>query len=98
MAQMYQKFRSKGVAFLSVNVVWDKERPAKRFVEDYHLPYPVGRDADGRIGNLYGVDAVPTTFFIAKDGKLVDRVEGAPEDFKEIEAGLERRLNSLIGT
>lgn len=70
--------------------------PAKKFVEEYHLPFPVGRDADGKIGTLYGVDATPITLFIGKNGKLVDRLEGAPQDEKEIEAGLERRIGWLL--
>ena len=93
---MYQKYHSKGVVFLSINVSWDREAPAKKFVEDHHLPFSVGRDADGRIGDLYGVDATPTTFFIGKDGKLRERLEGAPDDVKAIEAGLEERINWLL--
>jgi hypothetical protein len=65
-------------------------------VEEYHLPFAVGRDADGKISTLYGVDATPITLFIGKNGKLVDRLEGAPQDEKEIEAGLERRIGWLL--
>jgi peroxiredoxin len=93
---MYEKYRNKGLAFLSVNVVWDREGPAKKFVEDHRLPFPVGRDADGKIGSLYGVDATPATLFIGKDGKLVDRVDGAPEQVEEIKAGLEYRIEKLL--
>ncbi|MGE5849112.1 MAG: peroxiredoxin family protein, partial [Candidatus Methylomirabilota bacterium] len=81
-----------------VNVSWDQEGPAKKFVEHYRLPFPVGRDADGRIGRLYGVDSTPMSLFIGKDGKLVERLEGAPEDVQQIEAGLERRVTWLLGS
>ena len=64
------------MAFVGVNVTWDKEPDAKRFVEQYHLPYPVGRDGSGTIDGKYGVDATPVTFFIAKDGKVEFRREG----------------------
>ena len=84
------------MVFLSVNVTWDKDEPARKFVEEYHLPFLVGRDADGRIGELYGVEATPMTFFIGKDGKLRERVEGAPPDAKAIEAGLEERIKGLL--
>ena len=93
---MYEKYRSKGLEFLSINVVWDKDGPAKKFIEDYRLPFPVGRDTDGKVGTLYGVEATPTTLFIGKDGKLVGQLEGAPEDVKELESGLERRINWLF--
>ncbi len=70
---------------------WDKEADAKRFVEQYRLPFPVGRDADGRIGSLYGMEATPISVFIAKDGKLVERHEGGLE-----EADFEHRIEKLL--
>jgi peroxiredoxin len=93
---LYERYRPKGVVFLSINVSWDHEAPARKFVEDNHLPFWVGRDADGRIGGLYGVESTPTTLFIGKDGKLRERLEGAPEDVKAIEAGLDERINRLL--
>ena len=95
---MYEKYRDKGLAFLSVNVSWDKEADAKRFVEQYRLSFPVGRDADGRIAGLYGVEATPATFFIGKDGKVASRVDGAPEDTAAIKAGLEQRIEKLLAS
>ncbi len=86
------------MAFLSVNVVWDKEGPAKKFVEDYRLPFPVGRDSDAKIGTLYGVESTPTTLYIGKDGTLVERVEGAPESVEAIKAGLEQRIEKLLAS
>lgn len=74
-----------------MNVVWDREGPAKKFVEDYRLPFPVGRDGDAKIGTLYGVEATPTSVFIGKDGTLVERQEGALE-----EAYFEQRLEKLL--
>jgi len=95
--QMYQKYQGKGLAFLSVNVVWDAEGPARGFITEYKLPYPVGRDTDGKIGDLYGIEAVPTTFLIGKDGKIVDKVDGTQEEAKEIEDSLERRIKGVLG-
>ena len=95
---MYQKYRDKGVAFLSINVTWDREGPAKDFVEKYHLTMPVGRDADARIGTLYGVESTPATFYIDKDGKLADHVSGAPEDLEAIKNGIEYRIDKLLAS
>ena len=88
---MYEKFHGKGLVLLSVNAVWDKDGPAKKFIEDYRPPFPVGRDSDGKIGSLYGVEATPTTLFIGKNGKLVERQEGALE-----EAYFDQRINWLL--
>ncbi len=93
---MYDKYRDKGLAFLSVNVVWDNEGPAKDFVEKYRLPFPVGRDSDAAIGTLYGVDATPATFYIGRDGKLVERVQGAAETPEAIKTELQQRIEKLL--
>ncbi len=77
-------------------MVWDKDGPAKKFIEDYRLPFRVGRDSDGKIGTLYGVESTPLSLFIGKSGILAERLEGAPDDVKEIEAGLERRIGWLF--
>jgi len=45
-----------------------------------------------------GVDSTPMSLFIGKDGKLVERLVGAPDDVREIEAGLERRVTWLLGS
>ena len=88
---MYDRYRDKGLAFLSVSVTWDNEGDARKFVEQYRLPFPVGRDASGLIGGKYGVDTTPKTFFIGKDGKIVERVDGGMD-----EAGLDQRIQRLL--
>ena len=82
-------------------MAWDKEGLAKKFVEEYRLPFPVGREREVRVGDkvngevtlLYGVEATPTTLFIGKDGKLLERLEGALD-----EAQFDQRINWLLAT
>jgi hypothetical protein len=77
------------VVFVGVNVQWDKDQLARMFVAVYKVPYQVGRDAAGLIGGLYRVEATPTTFFIGKNGIVLERVVGeleAPDVTKHIEA------------
>ncbi len=92
MAAAYEKYRSKGVVFIGVNVPWDKEQLARLFVEVYKVPYLVVRDAAGGVAQTYGIDATPTTLFIDKTGKVVGRVEG------ELEATeLTKHLETIAG-
>jgi peroxiredoxin len=49
-------------------------------VEEHRLPFPVGYDSGGQIARLYGVEATPTSLFVGKDGKVVDRQDGALEE------------------
>ena len=60
-------------------------------MEVYKVTYPVGRDASGTIGKLYGIEATPTSVFIDKAGRLVERHEGALE-----EAEFRRRIDALL--
>ena len=79
---------------LSVNATWDKDAAARKFAEEHRLPFPVGRDSSGAIGSLYRVDATPASFFINKNGTLVERVDGSPEG--DLETEFSRRIERLI--
>ena len=76
MVRMYQWYRDKGVAFVSVSVMWDTQPDAKRFAERYHLPHPVDFDVSGAVGGAYGVDAMPTTVYIDRNGIIRARQDG----------------------
>jgi peroxiredoxin len=47
------------------------------FVRQEKLSLTVLLDGDGRIGSRYGVRALPTTFFVDRDGTVQHRVLGA---------------------
>ena len=76
---------------LGINVAWDKEQLVRTFMDVYKVTYPVGRDASGAIGKLYGVEATPTSLFIDKAGRLVERHEGGLE-----EADFAARIEPLL--
>ena len=94
LAKLYARYRDKGFELLSVNATWDKDAAARKFVEEYRLPFPVGRDSSGAIGTRYRVDAVPNHFFIDKKGILVERLNGSPEG--DLEAEFSRRIEKLL--
>ena len=60
---------------------------AKRFVEKHEMPWPQiwGEGSyTGKLANLYGVGALPATFLIGLDGKIVDRDLQGDELFRAI--------------
>jgi hypothetical protein len=91
---VYDKYHDKGFELLSVNVTWDGETLARDFVQQYRLPFPVGRDGNGAIGGVYGVEATPMTFFVDKRGTLVARHDGEFEGNAEVE--ISRRIEKLL--
>lgn len=57
-----------------------------------------GQGVDLRMGTFSGVGWTPNSQFIGKEGKPIERPVGAPDDVREIEAGLERRVNWFLGS
>jgi cytochrome c biogenesis protein CcmG, thiol:disulfide interchange protein DsbE len=49
----------------------DSSGDAKEFVRHYHVTYPVVRDVDGDFASSLGVNGVPETFVIGRDGRIM---------------------------
>ncbi len=88
---MYQKYKTRGLVVLGVDVQWDKEQLARTFLEVYKITYPVGRDSSGSIGALYEVDATPTSLFIDRAGRLVEENVGELDESEFV-----KRIDALL--
>jgi len=69
-------YKDKEVIFLGVNVL-DEEKNAKDFLHSFGISYANLQDSSGEVANAYSVVALPATFFIDKEGKIVRRNYGA---------------------
>ena len=56
------------VAFLGVNLK-DASGPARKFIEEYRLPFPNIEDPNGEIYRKYKLRGAPSTIFIDRQGK-----------------------------
>jgi peroxiredoxin len=82
---VYRSHRDRGLVLLAVNVRQDKATAAS-FVEPLGITYEVLLDEDGTVARSYGVSALPTTFFIDRQGNLATRIlgESTPALFEKI--------------
>lgn len=64
------------VAVLGVNVDRGNRSGVARFVQAHHAGFPSVLDAAGVVRNRYRVRALPTTYLIGRDGRIVGRVIG----------------------
>lgn len=55
---------------------YDKERNARKFVEDHGFTFPVLMDRDGAVTGLYKVNTFPTSFLIDSKGVIRERING----------------------
>ncbi len=82
---VYQKYHDQGLEMLAINVRQDQET-AQAFIDKIKVSYPVLLDEEGSTARNYHVIGLPTTFFIARDGKLYNKILGESTDkiFEEI--------------
>ena len=84
-------FSDKGLVILAINIGEDSST-VKKFMVGNGLTFPVLLDADQKIAPEYNIRAIPTTFFIDKNGIIRDVKVGAFSS----KASLEQILNSSI--
>ncbi|WP_231871944.1 MULTISPECIES: TlpA disulfide reductase family protein [unclassified Oleiphilus] len=67
MDDIYEKYQKFGFTILAVNVDEDSA-DADRFLDAVPVTFPILYDNESRISELYGVDAMPTTIMIDREG------------------------------
>jgi thiol-disulfide isomerase/thioredoxin len=74
--EVYKSYKSKGLEIIGISLDetgWDVVKP---FLEKYKITYPVVV-ADGKVVHDYGgINAIPTTFVINRDGNVVSGHRG----------------------
>ncbi|WP_088043829.1 thiol-disulfide oxidoreductase ResA [Bacillus sp. EAC] len=83
MNELYLKYKDKGIELLALNAD-ESKFSVERFVSDYKLKFPIAIDKDQQVLNTYGVNPLPTTFFVSPDGKIKRIVTGqmTPSSFE----------------
>lgn len=75
LAAAYEDYREQGVVFVGVNVLEDADR-VQEYVEWMEVPFPVVLDVTGEVVTAYRVRALPCTFFLDQEGRVVRRYTG----------------------
>lgn len=73
----YQQYKNKGLAVVAVNI-GESEVPVTSFKNQYKVTFPIAMDRKKEITQLYGIDPIPTTYFIDKNGLVRNIVIGGP--------------------
>lgn len=90
--RVYQAGQDKGLVVLGVNQMEPKER-VERFLAEMKVTFPIVLDFDAEVGRIYRVYAMPTTYFIDRQGVIRDVVIGGPLS----EALLQSKVGALLG-
>ncbi len=85
----WRSFQDQGVVFVGVNVM-DSRDGAEAFLEQFDVTYPNGPD-ESDIYLQYGATGTPETFFIDRDGVIVQKFMG-PVSAERLSALVEELL------
>ena len=94
LVRLYKVYGPRGVVFVGVNVE-DEAADARRFMDQYHMDFPVVRAPDHKMMTAYHLVGLPTTVFIGPDGVIRGSEVGGfigPEG----EKALTRMLDSML--
>jgi peroxiredoxin len=73
--EVYNSYKDKGVSFLGVSLDEDFNALVN-FVSEYKINYTIVHDSSSAVSNDWGIEAIPTTFFLDEEGNVIDSVVG----------------------
>lgn len=72
--RLYKSFKGKGLKVLTMTA--DPAGEVSQFIKKTGYTFPVLMDGDGSISTFFGVQGLPTTIFVDKNGNIVGKEEG----------------------
>lgn len=72
---LWPEYRDRGYVFVGVNM-WDQPEDARQFVNQYRLTFPVVADEARAVYVEWGVQGLPTAFFVAPGGSVRSQFTG----------------------
>ena len=75
--QVQQDLADRGLVVLGVNQLEDSQT-VQRFMQSQGLSFPIALDSFGNASQAYRVSALPSTYFIDRNGIIQDVVFGGP--------------------
>ena len=90
--ETYRAYAPRGFEVIAVAMPYDRPDWVADYAKRKALPFRVALDYDATINAAFGgVDATPTSFLIDKQGRIIQRIVGAP-DFDRLRATIEAEL------
>jgi len=89
----YRSYKDIGFVVIGLNLTaQDSEQAAAAFAQEIGITFPIALDRDNAIGNLYRVNALPTSYFIDRNGVIRSIVVGGPMNEALIQSKVEELL------
>ena len=93
MESLYNQYKDKGFEILAVNS-GESRQQVEDFMKENSFSFPALLDESGKVSSSYGIQAIPTTFLLNSEGKIVLRLVGSIRwDTPKVYAAIETLLN-----
>ncbi len=94
MEKLYRQFKNRGFVVLAV-ASGENMESVSQFIKEYNITFPALLDSNQEVTDYYKVWALPTTYFINPEGKIIGRVQGG-RDWSTREAA--QYITSIVQT
>jgi peroxiredoxin len=80
LVDLHQDLGPRGLTLMAVAMPYDPAYLVAQYSATRKLPFTVALDLHGEVVQAFGgVAGTPTAFVIGKDGRVIERIEGAPD-------------------
>jgi cytochrome c biogenesis protein CcmG/thiol:disulfide interchange protein DsbE len=94
--EVYENNRERGLEILAVNTTYqDREAEARAFVNELGLSFPILLERTGKMAKGYQVRAMPSTFFIDREGVIRKIILGGPMSEATLQTAIEELLEEM---
>ena len=94
MEALYKQNREKGLEIIAINC-GEGRQEVQAFMKENGLSFPALLDEDGKVSSSYGIQAIPTSYIIDRNGNIVSRLVGSINwNTAKIQTAIEALLNS----
>ena len=94
MEKLHQKLKNKDFAMVTINLQ-ESASQVKGFFKEFKLSFTALLDTTGEVGASFGIRAIPATYILDKDGRIIGQVNGPREgDSKEAIALFENLIDN----
>ncbi len=82
MQNFYEKYKENGIEIVAVNLTnLDKgQKVIETFVKNNRITFQIPLDKDGRVGGIYQILSIPTSYFIDSRGIITNKVIGPMDE------------------
>ena len=91
---LYKRYKDQGLEILAVDI-GENANTVRQFIQKNNYSFPVLLDTTKQTSAIYGVEAIPTTYIIDRNGKIIGRIIGSINwDTQQIFNAFDKLLSS----